>query len=117
KPLIVGALALDALLFFGMTLDLPFPAFMALRFFEGGAHIFALSLLLALGADSAAPERRGRVMGVLGGGLTFGVAMGAPIGQALGRLGPLVVLEVGAVLLALTAGLAALALRDAPTRE
>ena len=44
RPWIVVALLVDAACFLGMTLDLPFAWFMALRFIEGCAHITALSL-------------------------------------------------------------------------
>jgi len=43
---IAAALVLDALCFFGLTRDVPFAVFLGIRFVEGAAHIFALSLLL-----------------------------------------------------------------------
>jgi MFS family permease len=48
RELITVALVADAALLLALTLPVSFPLFLALRFLEGGAHIFALSLLLAL---------------------------------------------------------------------
>ena len=55
--------AAGAALFLALTLDVPFWGFMGLRFVEGGAHIFALSLLLlcATGVASAAGTAPGDV--------------------------------------------------------
>lgn len=108
RPFVVGALVVDALCFWALTLPVGFPVFMLVRFLEGCAHIFALSLVLAHASALASDRQRGRVMGMVGAGLLLGVALGAPLGGALGRLGPLAVLRTGAVLLVLTAGFAAL---------
>jgi len=96
RELLVVGLACDAALLFALTLPIPFPLFMALRFVEGGAHIFSLSLLLALASASQPDARRGRVMGMVGGGITLGVAVGAALGGFLGRDDPLRPLQVGA---------------------
>jgi MFS family permease len=96
RELLVGGLALDAVLLYTLTLPMPFGWFMALRFVEGGAHITALSLLLALASASARDERRGRAMGMVGAGLTLGVAVGAMAGGLLGRSDPLRPLQIGA---------------------
>lgn len=111
-PLIAGALAVDAVLLLGLTRDVSFATFMALRFVEGCAHIVALSLLLGLATHAREPAQRGRVMGLVGGGITLGVAIGAPLGGALGRSDPLVPLYAGSALVLLAAGLAALVLRE-----
>ncbi len=113
RPLfIAAALVLDALCFFALTLDVSFPLFMSIRFVEGCAHIVALSLLLGL-AHGARPEpERGLAMGLAGGGLLLGVAIGAPIGGVLGEDDPLVPLRLGAVLLLGTAVLAIAVLRE-----
>jgi len=111
RPLVIAALLVDALCFVGLTLPVSFSAFMAIRFIEGCAHIFALSLILAH-ASALAPEgRRGRVMGVVGAGLLLGVALGAPVGGIIGRGGPTVVLEAGAVVVVVAAVFAAIAMR------
>ena len=49
---------------------------------------------------------RGRVMGLTGGGIMLGVALGAPLGGALGRDDPLLPLYVGAVVVTVGAVLA-----------
>jgi len=103
--LIAAALLADALLLFSLTLDLPFALFMTLRFLEGAAHIAALSLLLALASNARSPEQRGRVMGMVGGGITLGVAIGAPLGGFIGESNPLVPLYTGSVLVLMAAAL------------
>jgi MFS family permease len=110
--LLVGALLADAAFLYGLTLARPFPLFLALRFLEGCAHIAALSLLLSLAAGARPTAQRGRVMGIVGGGIMLGVAIGAPIGGALGREDVLLPLLVGAVLLVGAAALAAAVLEE-----
>ena len=110
--LIVAALLVDAVCFLGLTRDVPFAGFMAIRFFEGCAHIFALSLILSLAAGSRGPAHRGRAMGIAGGGLLLGVALGAPIGGMLGADAPERTLYGAAAILVLAAGLAAAVLRE-----
>ena len=89
-----------------------FPVFLTLRFLEGCAHITALSMLLTLASHALPAERRGRAMGLVGGAMMFGVALGAPLGGALGSYGALLPLQVGALLLLGVAGSAALFVRD-----
>ena len=110
RELIVAALIVDAGVFWGMTAPVGFGWFMGLRFIEGCAHIFALSLLLSVASGYAPPERRGRIMGLVGGGIMLGVALGAPIGGLLGRGGPLVPLQAAAVLALGAAAVSALVL-------
>jgi len=113
RPLLIGgALLVDGLCFLLLTGDLPFPAFLAVRFVEGCAHIFALSLLLGLAAAARPPEGRGTAMGAVGGGLLLGVAVGAPLGGVLGAGDPLRPLRVGAALVGGTALLVPLLLRE-----
>jgi MFS family permease len=111
-PLIVAALLADALLMLSLTAPVPFEIFLGLRFFEGCAHIVALSLLLGLASHARGPEQRGRVMGVAGGGLTLGVAVGAMLGGLLGGGDPVFPIRLGAAVLFAMAGLAALGLRE-----
>lgn len=97
RSAIVAALALDGLLFLALSLDQPFESFLALRFLEGAVHISALSWLFSLAAGRGEHDpARGRRMGLLGGGLTLGVALGAPIGGVLAREDSLLPLRVGA---------------------
>jgi len=109
RAFLVGALGVDALCFFLLAAPIPFGLFLGVRFAEGCAHIAALSVLLSLAAGSAAPERRGRAMGLVGGSMMLGVAFGAPIGGALGRVSATLPLEVGGAVLLGAAALAALA--------
>jgi MFS family permease len=118
RPLLIGAaLALDALCFLGLTRDVPFAAFLGIRFVEGAAHIFALSLLLGLASGARPEAQRGLVMGATGSGLLLGVASGAPLGGRLGAADPLVPLYVGAAVVAGAAVLAVLLLRETAGRE
>jgi len=112
KPMVVLALLADALCFWALTRAEAFPVFLLLRFCEGAAHIFALSLLLAIASQSVDPARRGRVMGMVGAGIMLGVALGAPLGGVLGRANALRPLLYGAGLALVAALVAAAALRD-----
>ncbi len=109
RVLVVAALLADAVLLDRLAHAGSFAELLAVRAAEGVAHIAALSLVLSLCAD-AAGERRGRVMGMLGAGLTLGVATGAPVGGALGRVAPEVVLPTGAGVLLAAAVIAFLVL-------
>jgi MFS family permease len=118
RPALIGAaLALDALCFLGLTRDVPFALFLAVRLVEGAAHIFALSLLMGLASGARPEAQRGLVMGATGSGLLLGVASGAPLGGRLGHVDPLVPLYVGAAVVALGAVLAPLLLRETEGRE
>ncbi len=112
REMIAAALVADAACLLALTLPIPFALFMAVRFLEGCAHIFALSLLLALAAASRPGGQRGRVMGMLGAGITLGVALGAPLGGLLGRVDPLRPLQVGSAIVLGAALIAWLALRE-----
>ncbi|MHA7837622.1 MAG: MFS transporter [bacterium] len=112
RPLVVGALMADAACFLLMTLDMPFSVFLTVRFFEGCAHIFALSLLLSIAASLGGVRGRGLTMGITGAGMMLGVALGAPAGGLLGRVDTLRPLYVGAAVLVAAAVLAAGSLLD-----
>jgi MFS family permease len=117
RPLVIGALLADAACFAAMTLDMPFTLFMSLRFLEGCAHIFALSLLLSIAASLGGVHGRGLTMGLTGAGMMLGVALGAPLGGVLGRNDTLLPLLVGAGLLVAAALLAWLTLLDPRSHE
>jgi len=112
RELIVAALVADGFCFIALPLTGEFHVFMAIRFVEGCAHIFALSLLLALAATSQSENRRGRAMGLVGAGLLLGVALGAPLGGALGARSVILPLHFGAGLLFVAAAVAAATLRE-----
>jgi MFS family permease len=113
-PLVVGALAADAVLLLALAAPLPFPAFMALRFFEGAAHIVALSTLLGIASQARGAAERGRVMGLTGGGIMLGVAIGAPIGGLIGHADPRIPLYAGSALVAGAALIAWRVLEETP---
>ena len=116
-PIVVGALAADAVLLLALAAPLPFGAFMAVRFFEGAAHIVALSTLLGIASHARAAEQRGRVMGLTGAGIMLGVAIGAPIGGVIGHADPRVPLYVGSAIVAVAALLAWRVLEETPEDE
>lgn len=99
RPLVIGALLVDASCFMALTLDMPFSVFLAIRLFEGCAHIFSLSLLLSIAASLGGRHQRGLTMGITGSGMMLGVAFGAPIGGFLGSVDPLRPLLAGSILL------------------
>lgn len=117
RPLVIGALVVDALCFVAMSLDTSFPVFLGIRFIEGCAHIFALSLLLSISASLGGEDGRGFTMGMTGAGMMLGVAIGAPIGGVLGREDVLRPLMTGAGLLVGAALLASFALLDPKSTE
>ena len=117
RPLVIGALLVDAVLFLVLTVDLPFELFLLVRFFEGAAHIFALSLLLSIAASLGGADSRGKTMGITGAGMMLGVAFGAPIGGYLGRADPMQPLFAGSILLAAAAVFAFRALPDPTNTE
>ena len=113
---IAAALLCDSALFWALTLPQSFPTFLVLRGLEGAAHIAALSLLLGLASGAGGSERRGRVMGLVGGGITLGVAIGAPLGGFLGAVDSMLPLYVGSAVSAGAALLAWFGLREAGGR-
>jgi MFS family permease len=117
KAILVSALCLDALCFLLLASPIPFSLFLFIRFIEGCAHITALSILLTLAANALPADQRGRAMGIVGGCMMFGVAIGAPLGGVLGQRGPILPLIVGAGLACLGALLAALMVRENLSRE
>ncbi|MEE9281640.1 MAG: MFS transporter [Myxococcota bacterium] len=117
REILVGALLADGLCFFALTAPVPFHVFMAIRFAEGCAHISALSILLTLASQALPPEHRGRAMGLVGGSMMLGVALGAPIGGVLGRGGALLPLQAGGGLLLAAALFAVAAAREVTARD
>jgi len=117
RALLAAALLADAACFAALTLPIPFPVFMAIRFVEGCAHITALSVVLSLASQALPAERRGRAMGVVGGCMMLGIACGAPLGGFLGRDSALAPLQVGAVLLGIAAVASFFGVRDVASGE
>lgn len=77
---------------------------LTLRFFQGAASVMGWSTLMAMVLDQPDQKRRGRFMGIMGGGLIFGISIGAPIGgyvsREMGIRAPLMVAGVLFLLLA-----------------
>jgi MFS family permease len=117
RELVAASLLLDGALLYALSLPVSFPVFMLIRFAEGCAHIAALSLLLGVAANARTGEGRGWVMGLVGGGITLGVALGAGAGAALATHGVLVPLRAGAGIVTLAALVAWLALRESEGGE
>jgi MFS family permease len=117
RPLLVGLLLADAACFFVLASPIPFPLFLVIRFVEGCAHIGALSILLMFASNALPPEQRGRAMGVVGGSMMLGVALGAPLGGALGQSSALLPLRAGGALLVAGSVLAWAFVREGGSRE
>jgi len=117
RNLCIIMLMADALLMQALAHPVDYGTFLALRVLEGAAHLSALTLLMSLVAD-AAGERRGRALGAVGCGLTFGVATGAAVGGQLGKNDPLVTLHAASIVLACASALSIWLLpRDTQTRR
>lgn len=116
KPVVICALLANSILLWMMVHAESLVSLMIIRFVEGGAHIIAISALMALSCDWADPKRRGRMMGLIGACLIFGTACGAPLGGRIGQFNPMLVFKLGAGLGLAAALFSAVALRDAPTR-
>ena len=106
KALAVAALALNGLTLLGIAWAYQradsYALLLGLRLFEGFAHMSALSLLMALGADQPGKAGLGARMGAVGAAISLGVATGAPLGGYVGGIDPLwVPLGGGALSLAL----------------
>lgn len=116
RPVIMIALLCDgALLALMGWLTENYPSLallMPLRFLEGGAHLIALSTLMALAQDLARDGQRGRIMGVIGAALIFGTAFGTPLGGRIGQLSPGSVFGLGAAISGFGALIAALWVRE-----
>ncbi len=117
KPILVAALILNSCLLWLMMNATSLQALLALRFFEGAAHIVALSCAMAMAADWSDPKRQGRTMGLVGSVLMFGTTCGAPIGGRLGEGNPLAVFHLGAAFSLMAAFIAWTVLRDAGRLE
>ena len=86
-----------------------------LRFIQGAFSVMGWSIVMAMMIDDPERGRSGRFMGLMGGSLIFGVALGAPMGGYISRwYGPRAPLMAAAILFFALA-LAALALKDGST--
>ncbi|WP_341649690.1 MFS transporter [Thauera humireducens] len=116
KALAVAALALNGLTLLGIALAYrhidSYALLLSLRLIEGFAHMSALSLLMALGADHVGRGGLGGRMGAIGAAISLGVATGAPLGGVIGGIDPAWVPLGGGLLSLALAGLGTIALQD-----
>ena len=117
KPIVAIALLLDALLLAAMAWLPSLPLMLAARFFEGAAHMLALTTLMALAADWAGDRKRGRMMGIVGASMMFGTACGTRLGGLAWRAWPGHLFELAAAVAVLAAVVTAITLQDAATRR
>ncbi len=80
RRIAILALAVDAVLLAAMAVAPSLAVLLTLRFFEGAAHVVAISQLMALAASWASPQKRGRAMGMAGAAMMFGTACGTRLG-------------------------------------
>lgn len=99
---LAAMLALDAAAFWFMGGSESITELMAWRMVEGGAHLSAVTLLMAA-ANRVAGARRGMVMGLMGSALTLGVGLGAPLGGLIGARNAAMVFPAGAAIAVLGA--------------
>jgi MFS family permease len=117
RPLVVVGFLLSSLLYLSYSLVQSVTVLLALRFLQGSFSVMGWSLVMASVVDGVEGEKAGRRMGLMGGALIFGVALGAPVGGYLTRwLGPRGPLVAAAVLFAVLA-FGAYFLREAPHRR
>lgn len=113
KPILVAALALNSCLLWLMMQATSLQILLTLRFFEGAAHIVAISSTMALASDWSDPKRRGRTMGLIGSVMMFGTTFGTPLGGWVGESNPLAVFHLGAAFSLAAAIVAWIIVRDA----
>ena len=119
KMLVVVALSVNGLTLLGIAyayrhLD-SYAILLTLRLIEGFAHMSALSLLMALGADQVGRTGLGARMGAIGAAISIGVAVGAPLGGVIGGIDPLWVPLGGGLLSLALAVIGAAGLHDSTT--
>jgi MFS family permease len=117
KPILVTALLVDCCLLSLMMKVDTLPTLLIIRFVEGAAHIIALSTAMALAADWAPADRRGRMMGMVGGIMMLGTACGSPLGGRIGQHDPLLVFRLGAGFALAAAFITWFVLSEAPGRQ
>lgn len=112
--LVVAALALQGGLFLWMAATPHLTVLLLLRGVEGAMHAAALASLMSLAADGAAPERRGRTMGLIGACMMFGTAAGTRLGGLVSAGGAEYVFPAAAATSLLAAVFAAVCPGSAP---
>ena len=110
RRLIALAALADAACFALMPVAPSYTILMVIRFVEGIAHITVLSLLLAIAGEKA-EHNRSSAMGAAGAVLTMGIALGSPLGGALGQISPAYALLTGGAIMAVVAMLTGIMLQ------
>lgn len=111
------ALAAEAVLLALMTFAPGIHVLLTLRFFEGAAHILAISTLMGMASAWSTAATRGRTMGIVGAAMMFGTAFGTRLGGVVWSHLPGMVFAAAAVIAGLSGVLALLVVREAPDRE
>ncbi|MDH3253468.1 MAG: MFS transporter [Acidobacteriota bacterium] len=115
RPFIIIGFALSSLIYFAYGAVQSVSVLLVLRFAQGACSVMGWSLVMAAIVDRVSTSRQGRVMGLMGGSLILGVAIGAPVGGYLTRwLGSRAPLTSAGMLFALLA-LAAFFLSESKT--
>jgi len=104
-PAFIGLGVLDAIIQLLLPSGLPLPALLALRTFQGAAHVGSATLLLTCAATSARRTGNAKVMGIAGSCLMLAVAFGSSLGGLLLKIGLSAPFVAGAVFALLAAGL------------
>ena len=114
KPLVVLGFAVSAAIYALYSFVDSIGALLSLRFVQGAFSVMGWSTVMAMVLDDPERGRSGRFMGLMGGSLILGVAIGAPFGGYLTRwYGARAPLSGAGILFAVLA-VAALLLREAP---
>jgi len=110
RPVMIGAMAIQALLFLAYLPPIPLPAFVIVRFLHGAAAGAFLPASNGLLADVTAPSERGRAYGMMQSMNMVGIIIGPAIGGFIALFNLGVVFVVATVV----CGLAAIALATLP---
>jgi MFS family permease len=117
RVLIVLGFALSAAIYLLYGYVQSIQLLLVLRFLQGASSVMGWSLVMAMIVDRSVAGRRGRIMGLMGASLIFGVSVGAPFGgyltRWLGARAPL----IGAGALFAVLAVAALFLHETRTRR
>ncbi len=114
KPMVSLGFLLSALIYWAYCFVDSIPLLLSLRFVQGAFTVMGWSTLMAWVLDHSGDGKLGRTMGLMGGALSLGVSLGAPLGGYITRdLGPRAPLGAAALLFFLLA-IGSLALRGRP---